>query len=562
MASRLKGRDYTTLRRELIEMVRQRVPVDWNPNNIADPLIAVIEAIALAGDHLHYYIDSWRRECDMATATLQSSIYSYALREGYSMVLPRGSRVRAFIQPTPERDERGEIIDGQEHVPVPVDLPRFTQFNAPGISKSLFAVKDFTKVVSYYGKTVVSEQCIDLVCGELNSITFRYSDIDAYSRIELPDPYIDGELVELTSTTPTGGTVVWECVSDVVTKGLQGNVYSLVPTFVSGATRLYIEFPLNYRNLITSSRVLFTFRFVSVSNITRPLPITLTTAVISSDQVEISGIDELGGYSGYETADAVRRNYPLYTRDFTALLTKQDYRLYLSYRYGGRILVYDKQDEYDSQDYEHGVFGLWERSMYVISELPYRARELAKYDLASRSSRSDMIWMIPFGYYAYGILVVVNVDLAKVSEDEISTLTERALLNLYNGTDEIKGPIQSVILSTVHGVSEHIANVQAMLFKYHGSQFQGIMTMNKPSAKNQELQKTLNGFTSDYAYKVKNCMPKHVSGFSDYNDAVLHWTLGYDSEEIDTYEEGTQEYEDTHFLIPFCQKVTVWVYSI
>ena len=562
MASRLKGRDYTTIRRELIEIVKQRAPVDWNPNNIADPMIAVIESIAIAADQLHYYIDSWRRECDMATATLQSSIYSYALREGYSMVLPRGSRVRAFIQPKPERDERGELIPDQELPPVPVDLPKFTQFEINGVSHPLYLTKDFSKVVSYYNGHTVSDQCVDLVCGELKTVTFRYSDIDSYSRIELPEIYIDGELVELTSTTPDSGTKVWECVSDVVTKGLQGNIYSLVPTFVSGATRLYIEFPINYRNLVSTTRTVFTFKYISISDTKKSLPIDLTTQRISSESVEIIGLDELDGFTPYESADSVRRNYPLYTRDFTALLTKQDYRYYLSYRYGGRILVYDKQDEYNSEDYETGVFGLWERSMYVISELPYKAREMAKEDLANRSSRSDMIWMVPFGYYSYGILIVLKADLSKVSETEIESLVEDSLLNLYNGTDEIKGPSLSVTLSTVHGTSQYIKDVQAFMFNYNREQFKQIMAMDKPSLKNQELQKTLKGFTEDYNYKTKNRMPAHVSDFKDYQDAVLHWNQGYDSEAIDEYEEGTQEYEDTHFLIPFCQKVVVWSYSI
>ena len=71
------------MRRELIDMVRERAPRDWKPANSADPMVAVLESIAIAADELHYYIDSWRRECDMSTAMLQSSIYSYALREGY-----------------------------------------------------------------------------------------------------------------------------------------------------------------------------------------------------------------------------------------------------------------------------------------------------------------------------------------------------------------------------------------------------------------------------------------------------------------------------------------------
>ena len=126
------------------------------------------------------------------------------------------------------------------------------------------------------------------------------------------------------------------------------NILLPVPSFVSGATRLYIEFPINYRNILSSTRVSFVFKYIAVSEINKALPLEITSSVVNSELIDIKASDELKGYTGYESADSVRRNYPVFTRDFTALLTKQDYRLYLSYRYGGRILVYDKQDEYDS----------------------------------------------------------------------------------------------------------------------------------------------------------------------------------------------------------------------
>lgn len=564
MASRLQGRDYTTIRRELIDMVRERAPRDWNPANIADPMITVLESIAIAADELHYYIDSWRRECDMSTAMLQSSIYSYALREGYSMILPKGARVRVCIQPKPVLTEDGEVDDTEVPAPVPVSIPRFSRFSVEGVSSGLFAVQEFTKVVSYHGKHVVSDQCVDLVAGEFKTVSFNYSDIDAYSRIELPEPYIDGELFELSVTTPESGTTVWTPVKDVVTEGMRGNIYSLVPSFVSGATRLYIEFPINYRNILSSTRVSFVFKYIAVSEINKALPLEITSSVVNSELIDIKASDELKGYTGYESADSVRRNYPVFTRDFTALLTKQDYRLYLSYRYGGRILVYDKQDEYDSVDYGTGMFGLWERSIYVVCELPYEARELARQDLVKRSSRSDMIWMVPFGYYRYGTLVVVMADLSQVSEDEIELLVEQAILNKYNGTDEIRGPSDSVTMHTVHNASQYVDTVRVFTFRYTSSQFQSIVEMKKPSMKHNGLNDFIATLSPDYNYTMGNHMPKQVSNFGSYQDAVLTWNKGYDSPDIDAYDdqEHWAEYEATHFLIPFCQKVVVWSYSV
>ena len=306
------------------------------------------------------------------------------------------------------------------------------------------------------------------------------------------------------------------------------------------------------------------FKYIAVSEINKALPLEITSSVVNSELIDIKASDELKGYTGYESADSVRRNYPVFTRDFTALLTKQDYRLYLSYRYGGRILVYDKQDEYDSVDYGTGMFGLWERSIYVVCELPYEARELARQDLVKRSSRSDMIWMVPFGYYRYGILVVVMADLSSVSEDEIELLVEQAILNKYNGTDEIRGPSDSVTMHTVHNASQYVDTVRVFTFRYTSSQFKSIVEMKKPSMKHNGLNDFIATLSPDYNYTMGNHMPKQVSNFGSYQEAVLTWNKGYDSPDIDAYDDQDHwaEYEATHFLIPFCQKVVVWSYSV
>ena len=88
--------------------------------------------------------------------------------------------------------------------------------------------------------------------------------------------------------------------------------------------------------------------------------------------------------------------------------------------------------------------------------------------------------------------------------------------------------------------------------------------MKKPSMKHNGLNDFIATLSPDYNYTMGNHMPKQVSNFGSYQDAVLTWNKGYDSPDIDAYDdqEHWAEYEATHFLIPFCQKVVVWSYSV
>ena len=76
MASRFIGRDYSSLRYEIIQFLRERLPKEWDYTNLADPVVIYAETLARIGDQLHFTIDELRRECDISTAQRSSSIYS------------------------------------------------------------------------------------------------------------------------------------------------------------------------------------------------------------------------------------------------------------------------------------------------------------------------------------------------------------------------------------------------------------------------------------------------------------------------------------------------------
>lgn len=557
MASRLKGRDYKTLRNELIQLAVEKAPQDWDTSNVADPLIIAIEELAMMGDQLHYYIDSLKRECDLATASLQSSVYSYALREGYHMILPKGSSIRVYLYPI-ESDTKLKL-----------KLNKFDEFKIKNTNLSLFLRNDFEQVLESGADDYDIMQEVELVQGVVKTVNFTFEDIDYFSRIELPNAYIDGDMVELIVSTPENGVVKWTKVDDVVTTGLASTSYSLVPSFNQGSTKLYIEFPVNYRNLFPSSKAAFTFKYLVIENTTKQLNFELTSDTVDiKETVGYKLLTELGGYKTYESVDSIKRNYPLYTRDYTALLTKEDYRLYMQFRLTSKVIILDKSDEVFGD-----MQGLNERSIYVLSDLPYMARRTYQADLASRSSRSDMIWMVPFGYHYYTVFVLAKADLGSITSTSVETTITSALFSYYRSTTEVQIPIESVILHKIHESSPLITEAFACIYDLDSSLYKKIKEADEERPTDlTEVENTYKLLTdmfsshgnSDFSYVKPNTLPEQVV-FNTYEETMYAWNQKgedyYDKESFDIEAAGTEDYKKHHYLIPYLYEVVVWVVS-
>ena len=82
------SRDYASLRADLIERVRRRVP-EWVGDDPADFGVVLLEAFAYMGDIMSYYIDRAANESSLATATRRSSVIALARQLGYQ---PSGYR--------------------------------------------------------------------------------------------------------------------------------------------------------------------------------------------------------------------------------------------------------------------------------------------------------------------------------------------------------------------------------------------------------------------------------------------------------------------------------------
>jgi hypothetical protein len=82
------GRDYYSLREELIARIQDRIP-EWTASDPSDFGVALVEAFAYLGDIVSYYIDRTANETFLKTAVQRQSILNIAQTYGY---IPAGYR--------------------------------------------------------------------------------------------------------------------------------------------------------------------------------------------------------------------------------------------------------------------------------------------------------------------------------------------------------------------------------------------------------------------------------------------------------------------------------------
>lgn len=78
------GRDYYSLRAQLIERVKERTNNNWQGNDPADFGVALIESFAYMGDLINYYIDRAANESYIETATQRDTLINLANMYGYN----------------------------------------------------------------------------------------------------------------------------------------------------------------------------------------------------------------------------------------------------------------------------------------------------------------------------------------------------------------------------------------------------------------------------------------------------------------------------------------------
>lgn len=548
MASRITGRDYTTLRQEIIDLLRQKLPVDWDYQNLADPVVIFAECLARVGDQLHFTIDELRRECDMATANRASSIYSYAMREGYKMMLPKASFGTLSLNYRVNLNDEGKDVDaGKWHI----NINKFDEIKAVPFGESLYVMNDMISATLYppldseyskklsdyyndddeinkgklsiynaymqdeYNKTVR----INVVLGTKSEFSFTYSNINNDSTVELPDPFIDRDLVRLTYNNNDENNVEITYVDDVISSGFNSKSFTLTPKFIGGAIHLYIEFPTNYRDIFKDHTTSFKFEYIKTKDSKIESLMSYQTGrdtfnfggaldhdgeLSDRSDIIVSIGNGIKGYEEYENANVTREHYKQFVQSYSSLLTKSDYESYIKATSAAHCKVYDHGDMYVSPSVLPENTDLIPRVIYTITDNNYESRMELWYDLKERSARSDCIIMIPFGIDPYTVVVKADCYLVGTSTAEIATSVKSAIMSYYSASTGERIPKRSVIDYLAHNASDKIIRLDNIIVRdsTYGkvdSTFSNVNTLS--NAKIDQLFKALSSgditFSSD-----------------------------------------------------------------
>lgn len=492
MASRFKGRDYISLREEIINFLKQRLPSDWDETNLADPIVIFSESLAKMGDQLHFTLDELRRECDIATAQRASSIYSYAMREGYKMMLPRGSFGTLTVTTTKDLSNK-----------LTIKLDKFTELTVKPTNDTLVVKSDINSTISekidssieselfnkdysdknklkevgkyaeYANSLMARTVKIPVVLGTKQVFNFSLSDINTDSTVDIPEFIIDRDTVRLTHSN--GRELVY--VDDVIASGFNKNSFTLTPKFIGGATRLCIEFPSNYRDLFKGSDGKFEFTYVSIYN--NKIDPTLNSDIdyivdlsqfVSADNPDGAieyNVDFGGGIKGYvefESPEATRENYKRFVQNYSALLTKDDFASYVKANTSQNCLVFDHSDNWKENTLPADT-SLIERCIYIVTDAKYNGRKLLWEDLTERSSRSDCVIVVPFGIDPYTIVIKAECYLVGTSVSSIVTSIKSEILSYYSDSFSNKFPDVSMINYLVHKASDKVIRMDSCIVR-------------------------------------------------------------------------------------------------
>lgn len=504
MTSRFIGRDYSSLRDEIIQFLRERLPKEWDYTNLADPVVIYAETLARMGDQLHYTIDELRRECDISTAQRSSSIYSYALREGYNMMLPRSSFGQLTISANSEFNTSGKIR---------LDIDKFDEIKIGSTGDSLYAVDDIHAVLyspldedyistlsnfisedgtisdenmrkrniyARYAATVYNRAVhLNVVIGKKLEFTFSYKDINSDSTVTLPNPMIDRTLFRLTyKDAAHTSDVKMDYVTDVISSGFNLNSFSLVPKFIGGAITLCIEFPTNYSDIFKTDAT-FKFECIQIMNSfiegsdenAETIDLSNYISLVNesdeeTDLVTSYSIDMgngIKGYSEYEDPNVTREQYKKYLHDYSSLLTKDNYATYIKTAYSSYCHVFDHADNY--KDILPADTVLMPRVIYISTDDGYSARQTMWEDLIERSSRSDCIVMVPYGKDPYTIVIKADCYLLGTSASSVATKIQSDLIQYYGKTIGERVPETSMINYLVHKASDKVIRMDSLIVR-------------------------------------------------------------------------------------------------
>lgn len=512
MVSRFVGRDYSTLREEIISFLRNKLPKDWDWTNLSDPIVIFAESLARMGDQLHYTIDELRRECDISTAKRASSIYSYAMREGYKMMLPRASFGTLLVVASQKHSGMLKLhIDKFSPIQVTntgdtlyatetVDHILYTEQNQDylaNLKSNLDGTTPLDKfetpedqhkaMTSWYNYTDYIDTAakkttrIPVVLGTLETFNFSYNDINSDSTVDIPDALIDRNLLSLVRQRSGVKDFELEYVDDIIGSGFSETSFTITPKFIGGAISLVIEFPSNHRDLF-SLQDTFSFRYIrtidkkiddteenaNAINLNKYISVLPEYAdspdILSGLEFKVKLSDGIKGYTEFENPNVTRENYKKYVQNYASLLTKDDYESYIKSATSQHCQVFDHADNYRLDKVPPNT-ELIPRTIYIITDADFDGRRELWRDLKERSSRSDCIVLIPYGKDPYTIVVKAECFLLGTSVSTVATQIKKALMEYYATDIGERVPEVSKINYIVHSASDKVIRMDSCIVR-------------------------------------------------------------------------------------------------
>ena len=251
--------------------------------------------------------------------------------------------------------------------------------------------------------------------------------------------------------------------------------------------------------------------------------------------------------------------------------------------------------------------------------------------ILTKSSRSDNIFMIPYGRKLYRAFIIIEANLMAQSEENIKSSIQSELSNFYNDITEVRDPIESVIYHKIHSCNEAIKRAWVILISEYDVKkdpewegdpkevFTNFPTRDicSDAAKlehNKEKNYIFNFFynllpndpvepdkkdldyidryselslpkeqviarnllldsisklahycgndtdpQSSYVYEYPRTLPYNTVN-EDLDVVDKSKPAYYDKPEIDTYPVDSEEYNNTHFILPSLYDLIIWIY--
>ena len=215
------GRDFSSIRQNLIEFAKTYFPNQYNDFNESSPGMMFIEMASYVGDVLSYYVDNQFKESLLAFAEEKRTVYNMAQSLGYKPKLATPSTATLDVYQTvpasvsgtgadtvssPDLDYALIVKEGME-LTSNTGVVFTTQEDCNFSFESIYEPKDTTIYESnVVPVTYLLKKSIRVVSGDITTEFFTFNNSEKYKRIALAN----SNVTEIISCTDTDGNSWYE----------------------------------------------------------------------------------------------------------------------------------------------------------------------------------------------------------------------------------------------------------------------------------------------------------------------------------------------------------------